>query len=1118
MQTPDAPLPQGFWAQVSRVLQQWAPYLVLVCSLGLTVALWQVTRAASHQRGQSLFDQRSGEIVARVNRRLHDDEQVLRGGLGLFEANGVVTRDEWRRYVAALRMDEVFPGIEGVGFAAWLKPEERDLHVRLVRAEGFPDFDVHPAGERDHYSSVVYIEPFDWRNQRAFGYDMYTDPVRRAAMQRACDTGEAALSDRVILVQETEHETQGGVLMYVPVYHGDSVVHTVEERRAALVGFVFSPIRLGDLIHDTLREMPANIDFTISDPHSESLYHGEARALDRTPQFQSHQSMEVFGQIWNFSFASTPAFEASVNANRETWLLGAGALVSGLMTLLAFLLRSTRQRIERALHESERFADAAFDALTSHVCVLDEHGTILAVNRAWRQFAAANPPCPHNACEGANYWAACTDSTGSVGAEASAFAEGAQAVLRGERDHFVQEYACHSPTEERWFLVRVTRFAGTGPRRLVIAHESITERRQAERALAAEVTRRRVLFEQSPDGIVVIDPVTARFVEFNTAAHCQLGYTRDEFARLSLPDLEGSDVAAGTLRSVAAIARGGRLDFERLLRGGDGAFRTVQVTAQVLDLDGQLIHQCTWRDVTDHKRAEDALREAHLRLKTLGDNLPLGYVYQVEWRPDNSRRFTYLSAGVERVHGVTAAAVLQDPGVLYRLVHDEDRLLLSEQEALACVTLSRLSVDVRIKSPTGGYQWMQLNSEPRRLADGTVQWDGVALDISARKQSEASLLVAGKLEATGIMAGGIAHDFNNLLGCILLSADMARSEDSTPADVAECLQLVRQSAIAAHALTQQLITFAEGGAPVMNPGNIERLVRDALRLTLAGSTVEGRVYAEEGLWPVEVDEGQVAQVFRNLILNAREAMPYGGAVEVRVENARVTEEGGPASLAPGHYVKVTVADEGTGIAAEILPRIFDPYFSTKQRGDKKGMGLGLTICHSVVQKHHGAITVDTELGKGARFQVYLPALPPSPLDGDAAPATGFTVPRLGKVLVMDDEYVLRKMLGRLAERMGCEVEVAADGQEAIERARQAKEMGSPFDLVVLDLTVRGGMGGVEALRHLRQLDPNLKSIVMSGHASSELLHEYTRFGFQEVLQKPFDADRAEQVLTRILKS
>ncbi|MFO1448165.1 MAG: CHASE domain-containing protein [Opitutaceae bacterium] len=1112
MNTPLPRLSLDSLSRTSRALLSWAPYLVLVCSLGLTVALWRVTSAASHQRGQSLFDQRSGEIVARVQRRLQDDERVLRGGVGLFDASGTVTRDEWRRYVAALRMGELFPGIEGVGFTAWLKPEEKDLHVRLVREEGFPYFDIYPAGERPEYSSVVFLEPFDWRNQRAFGYDMFTEPVRRAAMQRACDTGEAALSDRVVLMQETEQETQGGVLMYVPVYQKDSAAHSVEERRASLEGFVFSPIRLGDLIHDTLREMPPNIDFTISDPHSVKLYFGATEAREGTPEFQSRQSIEVFGQIWNFAFASTPAFDSSVDANRETWLLGAGGVVSGLMTLLAFLLRAR-------LRESERFAAAALDALTSHVCVLDEEGVILTVNRAWRQFAAANPPTSPNVCEGANYWAACSDSAGNFGVEASVFAEGARAVLRGERDHFAQEYACHSPAEERWFVARITRFVGAGRRRLVVAHENITEQRQAERALAAEVTRQRVLFEQSPDGIVVIDPVTARFAEFNTAAHRALNYSREEFSRLTLHDLEGSDMADRTLRSVAAIPRGDRLDFERLLRSRDGEFRTVQVTAQVLDIDGRTIHQCIWRDVTDRKRAEDALREAHLRLKTLGDNLPLGYVYQVEWRPDNSRRFTYLSAGVERVHGVTAAAVLRDPGVLYSLVHDEDRLLLSEQEALACATLSRLSVDVRIKAPTGRYQWMQLNSEPRRLVDGTVQWDGVALDISARKQTEASLLVASKLEATGIMAGGIAHDFNNLLGCILLSTDMARSEDSTPADVAECLQLVRQSAIAAHALTQQLITFAEGGAPVLNPGNIEQLVRDALRLTLAGGTVEGRVYAEEGLWPVEVDEGQVAQVLRNILLNAREAMPYGGSVEVRVENIRVNEEGGPPALAPGHYVRVTVADEGLGISAEILPRIFDPYFSTKQRGDKKGMGLGLTICHSVVQKHHGAITVDSEVGKGTRVQVYLPALPPGPLEGDAAPASAaLAVSRLGKVLVMDDEYVLRTMVGRLAERMGCEVELAADGQEAVERARQAIESRRPFDLAILDLTVRGGMGGVEALRHLRHLDPNLKSIVMSGNASSELIREYSRFGFQDVLQKPFDAEHAERVLNRILKS
>lgn len=1102
----------------SRALQRWAPYVVLVCSLGLTFSLWQVTREASRQRGQMLFDQRTKEIVARVHRRLQDDEVVLRGGVGLIEAKGTVSRADWRRYVGALRMDEVFPGIEAVGYAAWVPSGDKALFVRLVREEWHSEFDISPAGDRPVYACVLFLEPFDWRNQRALGNDMYSDPAPRAAMQRACDTGETSLSDRVTLRQETEHEPQGGVLMFVPVYQSDRTVQTVEERRAALVGFVFSPIRLGDLVRDTLREMPANVDFAITDPHSGDLYSGTRRGSGPAPEFQARQAVQLFGETWIFSFSSTPAFGKSVEVNHEAWLICAGALLCVLMTLLAFHLRSTRGRAERALHESERFAAAALDALTSQVCVVDERGEILAVNRAWRQFAESNPPAPPGAWKGANYWKVCTDSFACGGGEAATFAEGAKAVLRGERDQYTQEYPCHSPSEQRWFVVRVTRFASEGPLRLVIAHENVTEQRKTECALAAEAARRHLLFEASPDGIMVIDPGSGRLVEFNAAAYRQLNYTREEFAGMSLSDLEGAEVAAETLENLVAIPRGGRLDFERRLRNRDGDVRTVQVTAQVITIAGESIHQYTWRDFTDRKRAEDALRAAHHRLKTLGDNLPLGYVYQVEWRPHNSRRFTYISAGVERVHGVTAAAVLQDPAVLYGLVHEEDRPRLSAQEEQACAALSRLSIDVRIKSPSGRFLWMQLNSEPRQLADGTVQWDGVALDITARKQAEASLLVASKLEATGIMAGGIAHDFNNLLGCILLSADMARSAESTPQEVEECLQLVRQSAIAAHALTQQLITFAEGGAPVLNVGHIERLVRDALRLSLAGTPVEGRIVVEEGLWPVEVDEGQLAQVFRNLVLNAREAMPEGGVVSVRIENTQVTEASGPPTLVPGPYVKVTVADEGSGIPPEILPRIYDPYFSTKQRGDKKGMGLGLTICHSVVQKHRGAITVDSEVGKGTRFYVFLPALPATPHAAEAAAAGEAAAPRLAKVLVMDDEYVLRVMIGRVAERMGCEVGLAAHGQEAVDRAGRAIEAGSPFDLAILDLTVRGGTGGVEALRLLRQLDPKVKAIVMSGHVSSELLREYSRYGFQDVLQKPFDADHVERVLNRILKS
>jgi CheY-like chemotaxis protein len=266
---------------------------------------------------------------------------------------------------------------------------------------------------------------------------------------------------------------------------------------------------------------------------------------------------------------------------------------------------------------------------------------------------------------------------------------------------------------------------------------------------------------------------------------------------------------------------------------------------------------------------------------------------------------------------------------------------------------------------------------------------------------------------------------------------------------------------------------------------------------------------------VEVDVGQIGQVIRNLVLNAREAMPSGGVVSLRAENVALSPGHGPA-LPPGEYVQLGVADQGCGIAPDVLPKIFDPYFSTKLRGTQKGMGLGLTICHSVVQKHAGAITVESTPARGTIFHVFLPAS--RQLFTEAQPARPEPGLRQGRILVMDDEQVVRTNLGRVLKQMGYQPELAADGETAVELYARAKEAGRCFDAAILDLTVRGAMGGEEAVRALRVLDPTVRAVVMSGHSDNAVMQEYSQYGFKGALTKPFDRESLLNVLSRVLNN
>jgi CheY-like chemotaxis protein len=263
----------------------------------------------------------------------------------------------------------------------------------------------------------------------------------------------------------------------------------------------------------------------------------------------------------------------------------------------------------------------------------------------------------------------------------------------------------------------------------------------------------------------------------------------------------------------------------------------------------------------------------------------------------------------------------------------------------------------------------------------------------------------------------------------------------------------------------------------------------------------------------EVDASQIGQVIRGVVLNAREAMPHGGVVSVRAENVAVSVPE-RSSLPTGEYVRVSIADQGTGIAKDVLPKIFDPYFSTKHRGDQKGMGLGLTICHSVVQKHGGAIAVKSEIGVGSTFDIYLPAARNVRAE-QPTKALEFS-PVRGRILVMDDEEAVRKVLNLTLKGMGHSVELAEDGQAAIEAYMKAKSLGRRFDVVIMDLTVREGMGGQEAIQALLKLDPDVKAIAISGYVDSPVILEPERHGFKGAMPKPFDLDTLRRTLCHII--
>jgi CheY-like chemotaxis protein len=306
-----------------------------------------------------------------------------------------------------------------------------------------------------------------------------------------------------------------------------------------------------------------------------------------------------------------------------------------------------------------------------------------------------------------------------------------------------------------------------------------------------------------------------------------------------------------------------------------------------------------------------------------------------------------------------------------------------------------------------------------------------------------------------------------------------------------------------------LLTFSKGGAPIKKTESITEVIKDSAEFALRGSNVKCEFFIPNDIWPTEIDKGQISQVISNLIINADQAMPGGGIIKVRVENLVVSAEHA-LPIKEGKYVKIEIEDEGIGIHKEHLARIFDPYFTTKQRGS----GLGLATSYSIIKKHDGYITVESELGVGTTFYIYLPASSKQILtkkEFEERPILG-----KGRILVMDDEKVVRDVTGILLKHIGYDVEFAKDGVEAIELYKKAEESKQPFDAVIVDLTVQGGMGGEQMIKKLLEIDPNVKAIVSSGYSTDAIMSNFKQYGFSGVVTKPYRIAELSETLYKVL--
>ena len=509
--------------------------------------------------------------------------------------------------------------------------------------------------------------------------------------------------------------------------------------------------------------------------------------------------------------------------------------------------------------------------------------------------------------------------------------------------------------------------------------------------------------------------------------------------------------------------------------------------------------------------AEEALKNSNAYLENLINyaNAPI-----IVWDPQF--RITRFNHAFEFLTGRSEADVLgKSLELLFPSALTEDSMALIRKT----MTGERWeTVEIKILHCDKSEHTVLWNSATLFAPDGQTPIATIAQgqDITSRKRMEEELLRAQKLESLGTLAGGIAHDFNNLLGVVQGYMDLVLT-DLPPGHVSRQLLLTAMRSVSqTKDLTSRLITFSKGGGPIKEIFDVAAIIREAVQRTVKGTKVRVNFNFRDDLWPAEVDDLQMKQVFNNLTKNAVEATPAGGILTIQAENA-LLPAGGVLDLQAGAYLKITFTDEGIGIHEEHLAKIFDPYFSTKRMAAQNGLGLGLAVCYSVLKSHDGHITVQSLPGKGASFVLYIPARPEL-AKGKAVQKTTVTPSRVGpvRVLIMDDDPQARDLTRAYLERMEYEVTDVQHGQEAIDAYRKALESGTPFDLALLDLKVNQGMGGEMALKRLLAIAPTIKAILVSGYVDDPVMLNYADHGFQGALKKPFTREEMKHLLEKVL--
>lgn len=1104
-------------------------WLVLVAGLLLTALL---SMGLAEQRARSAdqqFELHVKELVAEIEKRLLDHEQILLGGAGLFDVNGLVTRAQWRTYVERLSLVERYPGIQGVGFSQAISPDALAAHIAAMRAVGFSDYTVRPEGSRALYTSIIYLEPFMGRNLAAFGYDMHSEPVRRQAMQLAVNKNRTAISGKVKLVQETHGKEQAGFLMYVPVYNLAMPLDSAEARWQALQGFVYSPYRMVDLMQGILGGRDLVVDFTLHDGEStqaDTLMYDSAtdhvQENETSPSHLSNRRIDAYGQSWMLSLRSRPAFQAQFESPLD-WMvpsLGAGISLS-LFALVGSLLGRRERALALADEMSARRAESEerfhqfFLHMGQGVVIHQSDGRIVDANPAAERILGLSLTQLHDVASLGPRWKTIHED----GSDFPLDEHPARVALR--EGHAVNDVVMGvwHPTGWRWIKIDAyshNEGASNAEQGVYAVFSDITEQRAAD--IAVRQTQKfltDVLAAASEVAIVATDR-DGLVTIFNKGAERLLGYSAGEIvgkltpAVLHLPDEVMARAAELSIEFGCPI-EGFRVFVEKPERDGSETREWTYVhknghpipvslvVTPMRDDAGEITgYLGIAEDITERKQAETALREQAQHTQAVLDNMVDGII-----TIDGAGIIGSFNPAAERIFGYTPAEVVgRNVKMLmpnpHRDAHDG---YLRNYQATGVARIIGIGREVEGQRRDGSLFPMDLAiSEVTR--QGQPLYVGMVRDITERKRMERM-----KSEFVSTVSHELRTPLTSISGALGLVAGGALG--ALPEQAQQMIAIAHKNSQRLTLLINDLLDMEKIAAGKlhfeMRPQPLMPLIGQALEANRpygAERRVSLVLKGEAAAAEVRVDSQRLMQVLANLLSNAIKFSPEGGTVEVALQ-------------AVAGKARVAVADHGPGIPESFRASIFQKFSQadasdTRQKG---GTGLGLAITRELVERMGGSIGFESVEGEGATFFFDLPLWHADATDmaAGSAPVGDVDAPR---ILVVEDEPDIARLLGLMLTRAGYRVDIAGTGAEALRALQQTHYAAVSLDLMLPDIS------GLEIIRQVRQRPEtaDLPIVVVSAKMEEGRLAINGDFSGIDWLAKPIDENRLLFLVDRLVSA